>query len=216
MPQSQELVSASDNVFFGIVRGLEAHSFVPAQRLVEGDLATRFNVGRNSVREALQRLNAEGIIEIQRHRGAVIRSLSMRETLDVLDIAELMNGLLARTAALRIKGSGRASALRAVMKELKAADKADDSIAFGAARRHYYRVLLDIAGSRELTRLFPAIQMHIVYAQFRLSDLQAMRVRDYGVIARAVLAADAQAAESAGALHVRHVRAAIEAVSAAA
>ena len=97
--QDQQPVSASDLVFFGIVNGLELQKLVPAQRLVESDLAAQFAVGRNSVREALQRLAAEGIVELHRHKGAAIRTLSLQETLDVLDVAERMTGLLARSAA---------------------------------------------------------------------------------------------------------------------
>lgn len=43
---------------------------MPAQRLVEMELASQYGVGRNSVREALQRLEAEGIVELFRNRGA--------------------------------------------------------------------------------------------------------------------------------------------------
>jgi DNA-binding GntR family transcriptional regulator len=53
--------SASDSVFFGIMNGLELGTFVPGQRLVETDLVEQFGVGRNSVREALQRLAAEAL-----------------------------------------------------------------------------------------------------------------------------------------------------------
>src|SRR5215212_3192469 len=94
--------TSSDLVFFGIVNELEAQTLVPGQRLVEVDLASQFGVGRNSVREALQRLAAEGVVDLFRHKGAVIRSLTVKQTLDVLDVAERMMGLLARTAARAI------------------------------------------------------------------------------------------------------------------
>ena len=66
-----------------------------------------------------------------------------------------------------------------------------------------------MSGNRELRRLFPAIQMLIVYAQHRLGSLQALRLRDYRVIAEAVLAGRAEAADAAGTAHVRNVREAI-------
>ena len=46
-----------------------------------------------------QQLAADGIVDVFRHKGAVIKSLSVRETLDVLDVAERMTSLLARSAA---------------------------------------------------------------------------------------------------------------------
>ena len=207
--QTQETVSASDAVFFGIVNGLELQKFVPAQRLVEVDLAEQFGVGRNSVREALQRLAAEGIVELHRHKGAAIRSLSMQETLDVLEVAERMTGLLARAAARGAATAGLKTILSDSLKALKAADAANDTTAFTKARRRFYRCLLDMGGNRELQRLFPTIQMPIVYAQYRLPALQKIRLRDYAKIATAVRAGREDEAEAAGSSHVQHVRQAI-------
>ncbi len=201
--------SASDTVFFGLINGLELGRFVPGQRLVETDLVAQFAVGRNSVREALQRLAAEGIVELPRHRGAMIRQLSLQDTLDVLDVAERMTGLLARAAT---RGSGDrtlARNLRSAVQELAAAEKARHDEAFSSARRHFYRALLDMGNNRELRRLFPTIHMPIVHAQHRLASLQQMRLADYRRIATAVIAADPDAAEAAGSLHVQNVRAAI-------
>ncbi len=201
--------SASDAVFFGIMNGLELGGFVPGQRLVETDLVTHFGVGRNSVREALQRLAAEGIVDLPRHRGAIIRRLSLQETFDVLDVAERMTGLLARSAT---RGSGKrelAQALRAAVQGLAAAEKSHDGEAFSGARRHFYRTLLEMGDNRELRRLFPTIHMPIVHAQHRLASLRRMRLDDYRRIAAAVLAGDPDAAEAAGAAHVQNVRGAI-------
>lgn len=197
--------SASDTVFYGIVNGLEMQTFVPSQRLVEADLAAQFGVGRNSVREAFQRLAADGFVELSRHKGAAIRRLSARDTLDVLDVAERMTGLLARSAA----GSthpGLVASLNASVKDFIAADARADAAGFARARRAFYRTLLDMSGSRELQRLFPAIQMPIVLAQFRIPALQKIRVKDYRAIAAAVLAGNAGEADAAGMAHVRHVR----------
>lgn len=210
-----EDVSASDLVFSGIVRGLETQAFVPGQRLIETDLSSRFGIGRNSVREALQRLAAEGVVDLLRHRGAVIRLLTEQETQDVLDVAERMTALLARTAVRGRNHGGRAQALRRAVKDLERADEAHDAEAFASARRHFYRALLDMGDSRELRRLFPSIHMPIVYAQHRLPTLQKLRLVDYRRIAGAVLAGDADAADREGALHVRNVRDAIAQAAAA-
>jgi DNA-binding GntR family transcriptional regulator len=206
-PGRTDAASASDAVFFGIVNALETQTLVPGQRLVEADLAAQFQVGRNSVREALHRLAGEGIVELLRHRGAAIRLLTLNETLDVLDVAERMSGLLARTAARGLRGPAAGRALGAAVKELAQAGKLDDADAFARARRHFYRALLALSGSAELQRLFPSIQMPIVYAQHRLAGLQKLRLRDYRAIATAVLDGDEDGADEAGMAHVRNVRA---------
>jgi DNA-binding FadR family transcriptional regulator len=60
-----------------------------------------------------------------------------------------------------------------------------------------------------LRRLFPAIQMPIVYAQYRLPELQQIRLQDYRVITREVVAGDEEAADLAAMAHVHNVREAV-------
>ena len=201
--------SASGSVFYGIMKGLDAQSFVPGQRLVEVDLAAQYGVSRNSVREALQRLAAEGVVELSRNKGAAIRSLSLKQTLEVLDVAERMTGLLAKSAAQGIADGHPPASIEQALRELTQADQAHDTEAFAAARRSLYRALLEASGSQELRRLFPSIQMPIVYAQHRPATLQKVRMRDYQAMSDAILAGNAQAADKAGIAHVQNVRAAI-------
>ena len=200
------LASASDIVFSGITNGLVVQKFVPGQRLVEADLAVQFGVSRNSVREALHRLVAEGVVDIIRHKGAVIRSLSDRETMDVLDVAERMMGLLARSAARGISNGQSPQEIESALEQLIAANDENDFTAFSNARRAFYRALLDTGGSRELRRLFPSIHMPIIYAQHRLTGLQKIRLRDYLIIGTAILQGDEVGADTAGATHVVKVR----------
>lgn len=201
--------SAADAVFHGIVQGLAQQRFVPGQRLVEVDLAAQFGVSRNSVREALQRLAAQGLVDLFRNKGAAIRTLSPQETLEVLDVAERMTGLLARSAARGIAHGAPTAPIQAALAQLHEADRSQDADAFASARRGMYRALLAASGSRELRRLLPSIHMPIVYAQHRPATLQQVRMRDYQAMCDAVLAGDAAAADAAGMQHVRNVREAI-------
>lgn len=205
-PAEADRETASDAVFYGVLKGLESQNFVPGQRLVEADLSAAFGVSRNSVREGLQRLVAEGVIELLKHKGAVIRTLRLQDTMDVLDVAELMTGLLVRAAARNHTDVAQASLLGESLLDLSRADDAHDGLAFTQARRRFYRALLGLARNRELQRLFPTIHMPIVYAQYRLPSLQQIRLRDYKRIGAAVLAGNAEEAETLGREHVQAVR----------
>lgn len=208
-PVAEPPETAADTVFHGIVQGLAQQRFVPGQRLVEVDLATQFGVSRASVREALQRLAAQGLIELHRNKGAAIRTLSAQETLEVLDVAERMTGLLARSAARAIAAGAPRAPIQDALARLREADRSQDPDAFASARRGLYRTLLATSGSRELRRLLPSIHMPIVYAQHRPATLQQVRMHDYQAMCQAILAGDEQAADAAGMQHVRNVREAI-------
>lgn len=205
-PPGEHKMSASDKVFWGIVRGLETQQFVPGQRLVEADLAARFQVGRNVIREAVQRLAAEGLVDLSRHRSVSVRVLSRREAFDLLDIVERIFGLLTRTAVRSYEVPIYREELNQVMRTLQQANDQHDPKAFAAARRNFYHTLLNMGGNRDLNRLFTTIHIPILYAQQQIPTLQQIRLTDYRKIIEAVLSGDVEAADQAGSLHVQNVR----------
>jgi DNA-binding GntR family transcriptional regulator len=201
----EEAASAADRVYRGVMRELEQGRMVPGQRLVEPDLARQFGVGRNAVREAMQRLTLRGVVDVSPHRSASIRMLDLAETLEILDVAASLTSLVARIAATRFNSDAHGPLLAQAMHELNEAS-INTPANFSRARRRFYRTLLVIAGNRELTRIFPAIGMHIIYSQYRSPSLQQIRLADYAAIQDAVAAGQADRAEQAGREHVDRVR----------
>ena len=122
------------------------------------------------------------------------------------EVAERMTGLLARSAARGIAGGLDRPSLPEAIGHLEQAEKEGCPEGFAKGRRSFYRSLLKLSGSAELARLFPSMQMTIVYAQHDITTLQALRLRDYRAIAKAILAGDVEAADTMGAAHVRNVR----------
>jgi DNA-binding GntR family transcriptional regulator len=197
---------APGRVYCAIMQDLEEHRLSPGQRLVETELAVRFGVGRNAVREAMQRLAMRGVIDLSRHRSASIRQFDTIETLEVLDVAAAMTGLATRAAAQKYDSSQHATLMESVIDGFPRVGTAPEPGIFSRARRRFYRALLIVGGNRELQRLFPAIGMHIIYSQFQSPRLQDLRLEDYRAIRDAVTAGDAEAAERAGRTHVERVR----------
>jgi DNA-binding GntR family transcriptional regulator len=201
-----ELDGAPHRVYRAIMEDLEEHRMVPGQRLIETELAVRFAVGRNAVREAMQRLAARGVVDLSRHRSASIRKFDSSETLEVLNVASVMVGFTARTAASKFETSQHAKLLTEAMQTFPGIRSNPERGVFSRARRQFYRALLLIGGNRELQRLFPAIGMHIIYSQFQSPQLQELRIADYRAIGNAVMARDADAADRKGREHVDRVR----------
>lgn len=198
---------ASRRVYLGIMRDIEERRMAPGQRLVETDLAQRFEVGRNAVREAIQHLSGRGIVDLIPNRSPSIRLLDAEQVNEIIDVASVMTGLVARTAAQQFDDEKHSTTLRSALEQLDALSSTSNLAAFGRARRGFYRALLMIGNNRELQRLFPNIGMHIIYSQFQSYDLLLTRVVDYRAIANAVVAKDLKRAEHAARSHVDHVRA---------
>src|SRR3546814_3950846 len=95
---------------------------------------------------------------------------------EVLDVASAMTRLLVRGAAAAYRPEV-AALLQSAMKDLAEAASASEPGHFGAARRRFYRSLLLIGGNCELQRIFPAIGIHIIHAQYPSTRLQGIRLR---------------------------------------
>ena len=197
--------SSPDLIFREIVQGLYDGSYVPGQRLVEVDLTQRWGVGRGTVREALSRLAAEGIVVLNRHRGATIRVLDRSEMQDMLAVLEMMIGMAARLAAQRIDEAGNRARFGESFDALLAFRSRPDSFELLQARNRFYRTLSVVGGNRELQALMSRMHVHLLRVQLRALHvgLVTERFEDYARIGEAVLAGDARRAELAGRRHVR-------------
>jgi DNA-binding GntR family transcriptional regulator len=204
--------SSPDVVVEAIVAGVYAGRMVPGQRLVEADLTRSLGVSRGPVREALKRLAAEGLVTLSRHRGAYVRALSRQEAQDTLVVLERIVGLVARLAAERIGLPGHARMLADQHAQLVGTAERGDFIALLKERRDYYDVLIRIAGNRELARLMPLMQIHLLRLQFQSYVTHEQRRRqflDYAAITEAVLAGNRVKADRLMQIHIKRVRLAL-------
>lgn len=200
--------SSSDLLVRDLLRGLYEGRYVPGQRLVEPDLMRRYGLGRSTVREAIKRLAAEGVVTLLPFRGAAIRQLSRSEARGISQITELMIGLACRLAAERIAEPGKRERIRERLERLLAFEAEADSFEQVRARNRFYRALVEAGGNAELARLLPGVQVHLLRTQLR--QPRARQFADYREMAAAVLAGDPAAAEAAGRAHIRRVGEGIE------
>ncbi|MGL5734311.1 MAG: GntR family transcriptional regulator, partial [Beijerinckiaceae bacterium] len=71
-------------------RDILAGTYPPASQLRQDAVANAFNVSRIPVREALLQLEAEGLVRIEPHKGAVVTPLSWEEVEDVFALRALL------------------------------------------------------------------------------------------------------------------------------
>ena len=196
--------SAIDAVVAAAIDDFRSGHFAPGQRLVEADLVKRYGVGRGTIREAIRRLSGEGLVAVHPYRGASIRTLSDRELTNVLAILEVLNGLAAREAALRIGEGENRARFAAAFERLRDAGARGSFYDAVREREAFFDVISDIADNRELDWVLPKLQ--ILIARVQVPDIMPheRRYEDYAVIADAILAGDAEFAEHAARRHIRH------------
>src|SRR2546425_2548589 len=86
VPENSELVLSADSVTSTLRDMILSGSVGIGVQLKQEALAKRFGVSRIPVREALKRLQAEGLVEHTPHQGSIVASQSIPELLETLDI----------------------------------------------------------------------------------------------------------------------------------
>jgi DNA-binding GntR family transcriptional regulator len=82
--------STADTVAAALRKLIATGEFGDGARLVERELADRFSVSRIPLREGLQKLESEGLIEINRNRGAVVRTLTLADVEEIYSLRKLL------------------------------------------------------------------------------------------------------------------------------
>lgn len=94
--------TSADLVYWRLRRLLIEGHYPPGSRLIEERLAQDLGVSRTPVRQALVRAAAEGLVQIFPNRGAVARSFTVDDLIEMYDLRALLEGHAAYLAARRI------------------------------------------------------------------------------------------------------------------
>ncbi len=86
------LDSTADVIAASLRELINSGELASGERLVERDLAERFGISRIPLREAVQRLEHEGLVEIFRNRGAVVRQLDAADVDEIYGLRVLLEG----------------------------------------------------------------------------------------------------------------------------
>ena len=181
--------------------------FQPSERLVETDLTRVLGVGRSAVRTALARLEHEGLVEHERHRGARVRLVGAEEAVEILEARAVLEGLAARHAALRATPSD-VEGLREILDEMRARLDAGDLLGVSEENVVLHRRLLEISAHGTAIRLIATLKSQLVRFQYRTIMLPGRSEHSFDehkAIVDAVAAGDPDGAEGAMRTHLSHV-----------
>ncbi len=136
--------SQSDLAYAMIEELIVTLKIAPGELLTEQGLAARLGIGRTPVREALQRLERDGLVLIEPRRGAAVTELDVRRQLRMLEVRRYLERYLATAAARRASKTERQkfAALGAAMRSVAGSD---DPEGFLKLDRAFNRLLVQAA-----------------------------------------------------------------------
>jgi DNA-binding GntR family transcriptional regulator len=180
-------------------------------RLRQEALAEEFGVSRTPVREALRKLQAGGLVELEPNRGAVVRGLSPREIRDAYEVRAALEALAAQLAAERVtreqlerlnqvQGEFRAALERTVARRRGGREVGKPEIRrWGSANDDFHQTIHEASGNdvlvaalAQLHRSFPRDLSRMVVSE-STAMLEA-NVREHEAILEALTRHDAAAA----------------------
>lgn len=113
------MTGSSDAAYHSLLTRILSGEYPAGTRLREEALAASLAISRTPVRQALQRLQAEGLVQMQHNRGATVVGYGDRQVDQILELRSMLEGYAAREAASHIDG-GRLAEMASLCEAMEA------------------------------------------------------------------------------------------------
>lgn len=121
-------------------------AYRPGDRLDEASLATRFGVSRTPIREALQQLAVAGLVDVRRHRGAIVSAPDPKRLIDMFEMMAEIEAICGRLAARRLLPEDERALTEALEACRKASEQADPDVYYYENER-FHRAIYAASGN---------------------------------------------------------------------
>lgn len=207
------MASISEDVYNILRSEILDGTFVAGESLREEQLAGRYGTSRTPVREALRRLDAEGIVSVIRHRGARVLEWKPNELGEVFALRGQLESYAARIAASHISKDDidLLTKLAGEMEEIAFSTSSEVVIdAITPLNNHFHSVIVASAGNGRLSeQLSSVIQVATVRNTFRRYNHEQLirSMSHHRELIAAYMVKDGEWAESVMKSHIYSARA---------
>lgn len=143
----------------------------PGQALVETELASQLGVSRAPIREALQRLISEGLLETVPYHATTVRKLTRRDIEELYSLRRELEAFALRRVHAR-GNPNDVTVLRACCEEMLAAADASDLKTLNQVDRRFHDTIIELSGHNLLATLWNTVSL-------RVRQVMALRNRDF-------------------------------------
>ncbi|GFO86346.1 MULTISPECIES: GntR family transcriptional regulator [Anaerostipes] len=147
-----EYLPLRDVVFNTLRQAIITGEFAPGERLMEIALANRLGVSRTPVREAIRKLELEGLVVMIPRKGAEVAKITEKDLRDVLEVRSSLEELAAELAAERMNDEVKEK-LEKALKEFEEAIESDDNAAIADSDVDFHDVIFEATGNARLIQI---------------------------------------------------------------
>jgi DNA-binding GntR family transcriptional regulator len=149
----------------GLKRQILSNELLPGRQYLEPELVLQLGMSRTPVREALIKLESDGLVRIVPRRGILIVPISPEDMLEIYEIATALEAAAAERLAALMPDENRIAPLRAAVQEMDTALAGGDLDAWGKADEDFHRSIVQQSGNVRLGEMALRVRDQIVRAR---------------------------------------------------
>lgn len=199
-------ISRGETAYQRLKEAIQNGSLPPGTRIREVEIAQRFEISRTPVREAIKRLESDGLISFVPRLGAVISKLDHQETMELYDIREILEGSAAGLAARHASEAEIAELEELVSTE---PEVIDSSTQLADLNRLFHSALYRAAHNRFLERALLGLRDSMVLlggTSLRVAGRNEVAHAEHQDIVAAIAERSPERAEQAARIHIRNAQ----------
>lgn len=195
-------------VYEELKRQILMGEITPGTRMMEVELAEKMGVSRTPVREAIRKLEKEGLVAIEPRRGAYASDISIKDMLDVLEVRQDLEGMAAAMAARKVTEDEKKAFIKANTAYMEAV-KSGDTEEIIRCDEVFHKLIGDFSGNKTLNQLLSQVQelalrfRYLYYDDFSRYEKMPM---EHEEIEEAILSGDSRKARIVAEEHIDNLK----------
>lgn len=209
--QMNEFLPLRDVVFNTLRQAILTGELKPGERLMEIHLADKLGVSRTPIREAIRKLELEGLVTMIPRKGAEVARITEKSMNDVLEVRRAMDALCAELACERITDEETAQ-LRQACVAFETAVKTRDVKKIAQADVELHDIIVKATGNQRLVQLINNLSEQMYRYRFEyIKDISQHQrlIEEHRVIYESILKKDRETASQAARVHIDNQKKAI-------
>lgn len=199
-----EYLPLRDVVFKTLRQAILTGEFMPGERLMEITLANRLGVSRTPVREAIRKLELEGLVVMIPRKGAEVARITVSDLKDVLEVRCHLEEFAATIACERITEEEKKE-LRIALEAFEEAIEAKDLKLIAERDVEFHDVIFKATKNKRLLQIINNLREQIY--RYRIEyikdfDYHEVLVKEHRKIMRTIMEGDREAAEKIMRTHI--------------
>ncbi|WP_338448196.1 GntR family transcriptional regulator [Niallia oryzisoli] len=183
-------------------------TYKPSQKLIEAQLSQDVGVSRNTIKKALLMLSRENLVELEKNKGATIKSYTMEEVVNYMQIRAVLEGLVAKNATKKITDSDL-QVLEQIVQQMKTYTEENDFDRYTLLNNEFHEIIYKASENKQAVEMINTIKNQLKRINFRsllLPGRNQESLQEHIRIYEALKNRNEKEAAEAVEHHVDHVR----------